>query len=436
MRDILIIALVFAGLPFAFMKPWFGIIMWVWIGLMNPHRLTWGMAYGFPFAQLTAVTTMAGWVFSNDRGKFPGERETWLIAILGCFFTLTTYYAMRQADAWMKWQSVIKIYIMTIVPLFLLQRRERLRALLMTMALSIGFFSVKGGIFGILTGGQYIVWGPPQSFIADNNALALAELMVLPLMIHLARTERRGWLRKLLYASALLTLVSVVFSYSRGALLGLCAVVAIYVVVGRKWGYGVLFAALAGAAALFVPEKWFERMGTIGTYQQDPSAMGRINAWHFATNIALMRPFLGGGFRVFHSELFLRYAPDPFAAFDAHSIYFEVLGEHGFVGLALFLTLLGSCVASLFWIERRSRGNPNLAWTAEYVMMLRASFAAYVVGGAFLGLAYFDLFYYLVVAIVILKMLVRQELAAQAAAAAPPAPAPAPAPGALAEAPA
>jgi len=414
MRDILIMAAVFGTLPFAFFRPWIGILLWVWISLMNPHRLTWGMAYGFPFAQIAAVTTMAGWLFASDRGKFLGERETWLIIALGALFTVTTLTAMNPDEAWPKWERVMKILVMTVLPLFLLQRRERLRALLFTMAISIGFFSVKGGIFAIMTGGQYIVFGPPQSFISDNNALALAELMVLPLMIHLGRTEPRRWLRRGLYVAAFLTLISVVFSYSRGALLGLGAVLAIYVTVGRKWSYGVLALILAAVSVTVIPDKWFDRMGTIGTYEQDNSALGRINAWHFAFNIATMRPFVGGGFRVFDSELFQRYAPNPYAVYDAHSIYFEVLGEHGFVGLALFLALLWSCFASLSTVSRWSRSDPSLSWASEYVLMLRSCFAAYVIGGAFLGLAYFDLFYYLVVAIIILKVLVRREWVALA----------------------
>src|SRR5215470_12258031 len=60
MRDLLILGFVFAMLPFCFFRPYIGALMWVWISLMNPHRLTWGPAYGFPFAMLVAVTTMAG----------------------------------------------------------------------------------------------------------------------------------------------------------------------------------------------------------------------------------------------------------------------------------------------------------------------------------------------------------------------------------------
>jgi len=72
-----------------------------------------------------------------------------------------------------------------------------------------------------------------------------------------------------------------------------------------------------------MPDAWMQRMGTIKTYEQDGSAMGRINAWHFAFNLALDRPIVGGGFETFQPDLFLKYAPEPENYHDSHSIYFE-----------------------------------------------------------------------------------------------------------------
>jgi putative inorganic carbon (HCO3(-)) transporter len=410
-RDYLILGFILGMLPFCFFRPYIGALMWVWISIMNPHRLTWGPAYGFPFAMLVAVATMAGILISKDRGKFPASRETTLIIVMGIFFTLTTTVALMPAAAWEKWNRVIKIYVMTIVPLFLLQERNRLRLLLLIMAGGIAFFSVKGGLFSLLTGGQFRVYGPPTSFIQDNNALAVAELMVLPLMIHLGRTERRTWIRRGIYVSALLTVISVVFSYSRGALLGLFAVLSVYVVSTKKWGIAIAFILLAGIGYSFVPQQWYDRMQTMKSYKQDESAMGRLNSWGFAINVANDRPLTGGGFRVFSGDQFLRYGPDPFEALDSHSIYFEVLGEHGYLGLALFLGLLVSSLLTIREVERWIRGNPSVAWASEYCTMLRLSLVAYAVGGAFLGLAYFDLYYDVVAGVILLKIIVRRELA-------------------------
>ncbi|MBI4364996.1 MAG: putative O-glycosylation ligase, exosortase A system-associated, partial [Candidatus Latescibacteria bacterium] len=300
MRDYIVFALIFGSLPFCFLKPWIGMLVFVGIGLLNPHRLTWGPAYEFPFAQYVAITTLAGLVFSPDRGRLPRERETWLIIALGAFFTLTTLIALVPQNAWRKWDLVIKIYIMTVASLFLLQEKIRLRYLVLTMALSIAFFSVKGGFFSILTGGRYTLYGPTRTFIDDNNALALAELMILPLLFHLGRSEKNRLFGRFLYLAAFLTLASIIFSYSRGALVGLAALGFVFVASGKKWTYAAVGGVILLAAVPLIPDAWFQRMSTIGTYRQDASAMGRINAWHFAINVALDRPLTGGGFRVFN----------------------------------------------------------------------------------------------------------------------------------------
>lgn len=437
MRDYLILGLVFSLLPFAFARPYIGALMWVWISLMNPHRLTWGPAYGFPFAMLTAVTTVAGIFVSPERGRFPAARETTILLLMAAWFTLTTTVALMPEAAWWKWDRVIKILIMTIVPLFILQERNRLRLLLLVMAASIGWFSVKGGISSLLHGGQYRIFGPKQSFISDNNALAVAELMVLPFMWFLAKSEPRKWVRRALYISAPLTVISIVFSYSRGALLGLIAMITTLIVTGRRWGLAIAFVCLAGVSLAFIPSAWYERMQTIGSYKQDESAQSRFQSWSFAWQVAMDRPITGGGFKIFSREGFVRYTSEEFAAFEAHSIYFEMLGEQGFVGLGLFLGLFASTFMTLSWVERKIKGRPHLAWAKDYAIMLRLSVVSYAVSGAFLGLAYFDIYYDVIAAVILLKIVVQRELgqeaaayrAARIAALAPPEPLPATAPG-------
>jgi probable O-glycosylation ligase (exosortase A-associated) len=167
---------------------------------------------------------------------------------------------------------------------------------------------------------------------------------------------------------------------------------------------------VAGSALMFMPQQWFDRMGTIGTYEQDDSALGRINAWNFAVNLAKDRPITGGGFESFTPELFLRYAPNPKDFHDAHSIYFEVLAEHGFVGLFLFLCLAIAVMLQGQKIRRLTRGSEQLAWAHEAAGMLQVSFAGFGVGGAFLGLAYFDLPYHIMAMMIIVHAIVRREL--------------------------
>jgi probable O-glycosylation ligase (exosortase A-associated) len=113
--------------------------------------------------------------------------------------------------------------------------------------------------------------------------------------------------------------------------------------------------------------------------------------------------------------MFLRYAPQPEQFHDAHSIYFEVLGEHGFVGLALFLSLGMIALAKGNRIRRISRKRPDIIWAHDLASMIQVSLVGYAVTGLFLGLAYFDLYYHLIAILVITERIVLNEIAVEAA---------------------
>jgi len=168
-----------------------------------------------------------------------------------------------------------------------------------------------------------------------------------------------------------------------------------------------IFTAILGIVAIglvlsVMPQEWFDRMNTIKTYETDPSAMGRINAWKMAFNMAKDRP-LGGGFDAFHDYSFALYAPNPGDVHDSHSIYFEVLGEQGFVGLALFLMLGLMTWRTASWVIGRARRDREKRWVADLAAMIQVSLVGYATAGAFLGLAYFDYYYTLIALVVLCK---------------------------------
>jgi probable O-glycosylation ligase (exosortase A-associated) len=101
--------------------------------------------------------------------------------------------------------------------------------------------------------------------------------------------------------------------------------------------------------------------------------------------------------------MFAIYAPEPGNVHDSHSIYFEVLGEHGFFGLFLFLTLALMTWRTASWIIKRARGDPENRWAADLAAMVQVSLVGYASGGAFLGLANFDLYYTLIAVVVLCK---------------------------------
>ena len=133
-------------------------------------------------------------------------------------------------------------------------------------------------------------------------------------------------------------------------------------------------------------------MGTIRTYEEDQSAMGRINAWWMAFNIA-KENFFGGGFSIYNEYVYAMYAPDPSFIVSAHSIYFHMLGEHGFVGLFIYLCMWLSTWMSAGWLRTNGLANRETEWCFHLGSMVQVALVGFAVGGAFLSLTYFDLPY-------------------------------------------
>ena len=420
MRDILVSLIVFLALPFVLARPWIGVLLWSWLGYMNPHRLSWGFAYDFPFAQLVAATTLVGVVFARDRRWLPlhGVTVVWL-AFIG-WMTLTTFFALDSVEGWVGWEKAMKIQLFALLTVMLIRSRERLTVLIWIIALSLGFFGVKGGLFVLRGGGEWQVWGPPGTFISDNNALALAIIMVMPLLWYLYGTVTSRLMRMGFGLAMLLCCASVLGSHSRGAALaGGLMLCFLWAKGTKKWLFGAAMAVALPVLVLSMPDKWFERMQTVSTFEQDNSAMGRIRAWEFSIDMALQRP-LGGGFGSFSEANYKRYAPEVTREIlevgdgrfqEAHSIYFKVLGDHGFVGLVLFLALAFLAYRTASSVIRQARDSPDLKWARDLAAMTQVSMLGFAVGGAFLGLSYFDLYYHMIAIIVVLKAIVTESAA-------------------------
>ena len=401
MRDLFVTAVIFGLLPFIFRRPWIGILVWSWLAYMNPHRLAWGFAYDFPFSMVVGLVTIAAFLFSKEKKEMVWTRETGLLLIFVGWMLITTLFALYPQFAWEQWDKVWKIQLMIFLTVLLINDRYKLHWLVWVIALSLGFYGIKGGIFTIVNGGVFRVQGPGGTFIAGNNEMALALVMVIPLIRYLHLQAKRQWLRTGLATAMVLTGVAAIGSQSRGGLVALVAMgVFLWLKSRNKIVTGFYMVIAVAIMASVMPQEWYDRMNTIKNYQEDASALGRINAWHTAFNVAKDR-ITGGGFEMFQWSTFRQYAPDPDRVHDVHSIYFEQLGEQGFIGLGIFI-LLG-----LFtWLRAQQviktcKNDPERKWAADLAAMIQVSFVGYAAGGAFLGLSYFDLPYHLMIIVVL-----------------------------------
>ena len=401
MRDVLLLGMVVAALPFACRHTWIGVLLWTWISIMNPHRLAWGFAMDMPFAAMAAGATAISLFITKDKVRLVANPAVIALIVLTLWMVVTTIFAIYPDESWPDLRRTFKIQAMTLVAIAALRERRHIELFIWVNALSLGFYGFKGGLFTILTGGAQRVWGPPGGFIEGNNEVGLALVMVIPMMNYLRVVSTRRWLRLSLAALMLFTAVAVLGTQSRGAFLAISAMGLVLWWRSKEKALAAIVIGMTGLAlTAFMPASWEERMQTIGAANQDASAMGRINAWQMTFHLANDRP-LGGGFFIYTPQVFGKYAPVPDDVHAAHSIYFQILGEHGYVGLALFLMVGAFAFATAMKIRKQARKREDAQWLYHLAGMMQVSMIGYAVGGSFLSLAYFDLPYNVMVILVV-----------------------------------
>ena len=409
MRDLVITAVVFGFLLLVFTRPHIGVLLWAWISMMNPHRLAYGFAHDFPFGMIIALTTLGILPFTRRRQPIPWNSVSILFFAFVIWMCITTVFAKGDpTEVYEAWVRMAKIHLMLIVTLVLITDREKLDQLIWVMVISLGFYGLKGGIWTVLTGGQDRVWGPPGGVIEGNNELALALVMVAPLMTYLLFITKRKLVRYGLWAMIIACGFSILGSHSRGAFLAASAGV---VYLGWQSGRKVLVTALLIVGfigmVLFMPDHWTQRMDTIYHYETESSAMIRITVWGIIWDMVLDHPFLGMGI-MFHTWTgYIQKVPLGTAA---HSVYLQALGEHGFVGLFLFLMLMLVSWIRAGRIAAQCRALKEMEWAEKLMSMVQVSLIGFGVGGMFLGLLHFDLPYYLIAVVVLTQEIVKAKI--------------------------
>jgi probable O-glycosylation ligase (exosortase A-associated) len=423
MRDILLTVFIFALIPTILFRPYYGALLWAWVGMMNPHKMTYGFAYTLPFAMIIAIVTLLMFPTARDRRPFPWCGPSALLIVFYLWTCVTSLFAFNSFDnVYGAWLQVTKIQLMLLLTMMLIRDRRDIDQLIWVLVIAIGYFGFKGGIWIILTGGGERVWGPPGSFIEGNNEIGVALVMTLPLMYYLSVTVKTStwipfstiWIRRILWIAMICTVAAILGTHSRGAFL---AVVSIAVMLGIKGKRRALTIVALGIGLLlaiaFMPDNWSGRMDTISTHE-DRSSQSRLDTWRMIWNLALHNPIFGGGFDFTSIEVWAKYAVGEWDLPQSpHSIYFQVLGEHGFVGLMLYL-LLGFATWKLAArVNRQCAGRLDLEWASLLMRMIQVSLFGFAVGGAFLGLSNWDLPYYLVGLTAVVSAIVQEKLGEQ-----------------------
>lgn len=422
MRDfVLLLGLVALLLPI-FRYPHIGALVWCWTALIVPNNFVYGFMSYIPINKIVAILTLVSWVYSKKNLGVLKSRTLILVGLFGVIGTISYASSITTTEVNQnEWEKFIKIIMLTFVVAGLITTKERINSLLYIIFLSLGFHGFLEGAKFIATAGSYHIWGPAGSILGDNNHFALGMVAFLPIVFYLYTQSSSKLVKTVYIASSLLILASIMGTLSRGGLIGIAAI-AIYALfnIKKRVVYAFSLVPLIASAVYLAPEKWAVRMDTIANANELHSFMGRIIAWKQSVLIALDHPFFGGGFHAvqdfavwtYYARLFDNLSfiptlnPNPLAAHAAHSIYFQVLGDMGFLGLAAFIGIIITSWLNANFVINNSKDNPEYTWASDLAGCLKYSIIAYLVSGSALSMAYFDYIYVIFALLAVLRSLV------------------------------
>ncbi|MGZ8940866.1 MAG: putative O-glycosylation ligase, exosortase A system-associated, partial [Limisphaerales bacterium] len=391
MRALVVLAVFSSLLVLAVSPPQVGLFAWGWLTLMQPHREAWGLGNA-NLNLIVALVTIVLWLLSKEPKRPPGEPTSVFIILFMLWMGVSQIFSLRPEYSWYYFNEFIRVMIFVYLSMILVRTKARIHAMVLILCISIGFYSVKGGIFTILTGGGHHVLGPMMTMIADRNHMGGAAVFILPLLNYIRMQTEVFWIRILFLFSIVLTVFAALGTHSRGAFIALALIAVPFWWRSRhRLMLAVVLLPLAVGALNFMPESWSARMQSIAAAGEDSSFQGRVDAWIIATEIALRNPLTGGGFRVAYlQDVADAYLSEPRQARAAHSIYFEILGSMGFVGLALFVSIIVLAFRNASWIRRHTKDQSSLQWARDLASMAQISLMAYCIAGAALSLEFWE----------------------------------------------
>lgn len=400
MRDLLVFAIVMLALPVSFRRPFVGLLVFSWLAYMRPQDLCWGFARTMRMSFFVGMAMIAGW-WAFERGRRPfanwDGRSTAMVALtvlVTASYALAEYHNAYYNRYYFEYLKIIVIALFTSGQV---DSRARFRVMVWTIAFCLAFYGVKGGLFGVLTGGATILRGP-GGMLEDNNDFALALVMNVPLLWYLGNSEPGvPLLRTGTRVAILLTTVTVLLTHSRGAFLALVGTSLWIAWRSRRLVQATL--ALAVCALAFVvlaPQSVRDRMATIGDTSES-SASARLTAWKVAMDMIEDNPVLGVGLRNFQPR-YLEYADiapeEKSTTYVAHNSYLQIWAESGSVAFFLYGLLLLSVFVTCRRVYRMGRLRPDMAWARDYARMMEATTVGFMIGATFLNRGHFDLIYH------------------------------------------
>ncbi len=400
-------------------RPFLLVLVYVYIDIVSPQRLTYYLLNTVPISLIAVALAVGGWILVDDKTDTRIAPRQLLIVALMLYCGATTLSADFPVEAADKWSWVWKALVFAAFLPLTLRTKLRIESLLLFMILSAATIIIVGGIKTAAGGGGY----GELNLMVDNNSglyegstISAVAIAIIPLILWFMKYGTifpPDWKVKL-FGIALIgacLLIPVGTSARTGLLcIGLLALLMLRL-AKRKMPYIAAMVLMGAAAVPLLPSSFTQRMDTIKSHDSDESASTRLAVWAWTIDYAKAHPF-GGGFNAFLQNK-IRYELSKTATGPSgggggprvtsdkarayHSAYFEMLGEQGYPGLALWLIINIAGVVRMEVVRRRHRDPADpYAWGGSLAGALQSAQLIYMLGAAFVGIAFQPFIYMLI----------------------------------------
>jgi len=393
-------------------RPFVWVLSYLYIDILGPQKIGWALTPLFPISLIAFCAAFAGWILADPKkgARFTLRQAIMVALLLYCGWT--TMNADFPVEALVKWDWVWKALVFAIFLPLTLTTRLRIEGAALIMVLTAGAIIISAGMKTALGGGGYeslYFFVNDNSGMYESSTLSTVAIAIIPLILWFTRhgtVFAPDWRVKwFAYALIFACLLVPIGTEARTGLvaLGVLGLLALRD-VKRRFAFLFAGAALVMVAAPFLPQSYYERMGLIAGHEEDQSASTRVAVWTWTLDYAAENP-LGGGFDAYRGNSFkyrmpVKQGPDGSMAVEYvdvvdkgrayHSAVFEMLGEQGWPGLALWLWLHALGLWQMERIRRRWRGRTGEReqWQAPLASALQLAQIVYLVGSLFQGIAY------------------------------------------------
>lgn len=404
MRDLLLVLVFLTYVSVGVLSPFVAALGYVWVDTFYPQAVSYGLLNYIPVSLTMAVVAVGAYALLDRRAMPLLGLHFWLTILMVVWMTLTCTWAVAPGNAWSKWDWASKTVGFSALIPFFFRSRVQIEAFVLTWLFSAVIHIIPVGLKTLYAGGGYgyslgVVAG--NSLLSEGSTLSAVCAMFIPLLLW-ARghaTLVPGRLRSLgSLGYAALAGAAALGTFARTALIAFGVMALGLLVRSRRKVLAALVIAVAVVGAGFIASKqWEARIETTTSYGDDNSALTRLAVWKWTFEFAKEHP-LGGGFDsyVVNDIETTTASGDTYVQHGRafHNAFIEMLGEQGFVGLAIFLTLCGKTLLSLQRVRARTRGVQAFAWARDLAGALQISLLVVMAGSMFIGIAFQPIFWY------------------------------------------